>query len=100
MTEAQLQEKIIKNYSKRGIFCFPVAGRGRRGFPDLVAAYRGAVVFIELKSPKGTGRLDPLQAHTIEEMRSQGATVYVINSIAEAEQIAEGLTDTGAERGD
>lgn len=93
MTEAQLQEKIIKNYSKRGIFCFPVAGRGRRGFPDLVAIYRGVSVFIELKSPKGTGRLDPLQAHTIEAMRSQGATVHVISTITEAEQIAEGLTN-------
>lgn len=93
VTESKLQEKVIKIFKRCGIFCDTVGSRGRRGFPDLVAVYDSRVVFIELKSPKGTGRVAPIQAHTHEIMRAHGATIYVIDSITDAEQVARELTD-------
>lgn len=82
------------------MLCEPVASRRRRGWPDLQVLHGGVTVYIELKHPNGRGRLSELQRHVLGEIEAHGGKTYVINSLAEAQQIAGVLADTAAGVGD
>lgn len=77
MTEAQLQRKVTDYARKRGVFARKLVAVNYNGFPDVFMAYQGEAWFLELKTPKKTGRLSALQEITIEDMRDQGLHVYV-----------------------
>lgn len=53
----------------------PVSGTLGKGWPDLVLAKRGRVVFAELKSD--AGRLDDAQTAVLDTLREAGAEVFV-----------------------
>lgn len=62
ITERQLQEAIIELAQYCGWSCYHTydSRRSAAGFPDLVLARRGKVIFAELKSE--SGKLSPAQA--------------------------------------
>jgi hypothetical protein len=60
---------------------------GKRGFPDLLLVRAGRMVLVELKSPKGTGKLSKLQEREIERLRGAGADVYVASSKQDIDKI-------------
>ena len=92
VTEKKLQEKITKYCKKiNNVLCYKFSSPSHRGVPDLIIIARGRTIYIELKSPKGTGRLSPLQVVTIKKMREHGATVYVIKDYDEAIRIIDDL---------
>lgn len=88
MTEAQLQTAVIQlarfmgwrvahfrpAQMQSGRWATPVQGDGR-GFPDLVLARQGDVVFAELKSARGV--LRPEQHDWIAELRGAQVRVFV-----------------------
>lgn len=57
MTEAELQHRIQAECTRRGLLWHHCPGatwcRGPRGFPDLVIAGPGGVIFAELKTEDG-----------------------------------------------
>jgi len=57
-----------------------------KGIPDLYAIKRGRHIWIEVKTPNG--RVRPQQSAVHDQLRAQGAEVYVIRSI---EQLREEL---------
>lgn len=60
------------------------AAKGTRaGWPDLEIAYRGRMIFIELKTKRG--RLTPSQAECHAELTLAGAVVKVCRSLEEVE---------------
>jgi len=65
---------------------------GRSGFPDVLLTYKGWTLFIELKSPSGTGRLSARQRLMLSGLIKADQETYVIHSKEEADQIIEGLT--------
>lgn len=65
---------------------------GKRGFPDCTLIDNGQVIFVELKSPAGTGRLSKLQERTIQQMRAAGARVEVIDSVKGVNNLIRELT--------
>lgn len=88
MTEAELQETVIRTAGRFGWFIHhdpPVTihrrggvrtltvSKGSPGFPDLVLARAGEVLFVELKSEHG--RFEPGQR---EWLRALGADAYVV----------------------
>lgn len=79
-TEKSLQQWAKKCLLQYRILTYKFESPGRAGVPDLVCIGPNGVFFIELKSPKGTGRLSPVQELTIAEMRNHGAAIYVCAS--------------------
>lgn len=88
MSEAEWQQQVIDlahlhgwrvahfrpAQNGRGDWRTPVAADGR-GFPDLVCARRGRVLFVELKSDNG--RLTTEQRHWLDALQHAGAEVAV-----------------------
>jgi hypothetical protein len=97
-TEAVLQTKILKILSESGLMARTVAYRGRTDCPDVVII-DPPTVWLEIKSPKGTGRLRPGQRREHNAMRDHGAAVYVIESLEDLETILI-RHYPGTERGD
>jgi hypothetical protein len=90
MTERQLQAFFKKTCEKFNLLFYKTVAVGQQGFPDCtVVNAQGVVAFVELKSPKGTGRLRPNQVRIINELRSYQANVYIISSKEDATAFVE-----------
>ena len=90
-TEAHLQAYLFRQAKMHQIFCRKMQASGRRGFPDVLLI-NDRVVFVELKTPAGTGRLSALQKREIELLRHAGADVRVISTKEEADDLIKNLT--------
>jgi hypothetical protein len=101
MRENRLQEKFTKLLKKHGMLVYKVEAVEQPGFPDLlVVPPSGRIFLIEAKKPR-TGRLRGMQDYTInDELRPQGVTVYVCNSIEQAQEIIREQSGPGAAAGD
>ena len=93
MTEKSFQDWCIKWARIHGVLVYKVEAIGKRGFPDLVMVAGGRVTFVELKNPNGAGRVSPLQKRTIQELRENGASVYICASREEFETIIAEFAD-------
>lgn len=91
MTESVLQQQIIKEAKKRGVLALKVEAVARRGLPDLLLIYNGRTVHVEVKSPKGTGRLSVLQTRMIDTLRSHGAEVFVVDSLKNSIELLDSM---------
>ncbi len=80
MTERDLQNYLKKQCKSKGLLFHKLESKSSRGFPDCMIAYDGRVSFIELKSPKGTGSLHPLQINCITKMLDHRLDVRVIDN--------------------
>lgn len=90
-TEAHLQAYLFQQAKMRQIFCRKMQAAGRRGFPDVMLI-NDRVVFVELKSPSGTGRLSALQDREIMRLRHAGADVRIIDTKEAVDDLIEELT--------
>lgn len=85
-TEAKLQQKVIQLFKQHDILSFKTDSTSTRGWPDLTVIYpSGAVIFIEMKTPRGVLSPDQLRVHAL--LRKQKGVVYVIRSIEEAQDL-------------
>lgn len=91
--ERQLQEYVKKQAKINGIGFYKMQCVGRTGFPDVMLAFKGRAVFIELKSPADTGRLSPRQTIMINELITKGQEVYVIKNKEAVDAIITNLTE-------
>ena len=91
--EKDLHRHVMRQCKRAGVFCQKTESRSARGFPDLILAGGGRVVFIELKSPSGTGRLSPLQLRRHREMIAAGLDVRVVDDPGVADDIIESLVE-------
>lgn len=87
MLETGLQGKIMKLARGLGVLAYKIDAAGRRGIPDLLLVVEGAVFFIEVKSPKKTGKVSPIQAYRHKELQALGADVYTVDSYVQAVNI-------------
>ena len=60
----------------------------RPGWPDIQIVYRGKLICIELKGPKGRLQLTQLATH--ERLRQAGALVYTATSVEAVEGFLRG----------
>lgn len=72
MTEKQLLEQVLVTCTWLGLLAYHNhdSRRSQRGFPDLVIAGPGGVLWVELKS--ATGRLSPEQETWRRALRGAG----------------------------
>ena len=107
MTEADLQKRVLKYARTHGIFARKLVAVNYRGFPDLMLARDARILFLELKTPRGTGVLSALQKASLDEMRKAGLQVAVADTYDDAIHVIENTLnahpekpDTGTERRD
>ena len=81
--EAKLQQKMVKLFKQSGILAHKMECSSTRGWPDLTLIYpSGVVVFVEVKTPRGTTSTYQDKIHA--QIRERKGIVYVIDSIEQA----------------
>ena len=98
MLETGLQSKIMKLARGLGFLAYKIDAAGRRGIPDLLLVVEGAIFFIEVKSPKKTGKISPIQAYRRRELEASGVDVYTVDSYSQAVNVLNKHIPDGAER--
>lgn len=73
------------------VFIAKMEAVGQRGFPDLLIICAGKSLYLELKSPKGTGVLSPLQERMHRDLREAGAWVEVASNMETVDQLINTL---------
>ena len=87
MTEKGLQDYLKKVALKHSVLFFKVVAVSVVGFPDVLLIHKGKTCFVELKSPKGTGKLSPRQLNLISILMYEGMNVKVIQSKEEVDAL-------------
>lgn len=92
-TEKQLQNYTKKQAKKHGIGYYKLQCVGQTGFPDVLLTYCGFCVFIELKTPAGTGKLSARQGYILNQLTNQGIENYVIDQPEQIDTLITRLTN-------
>ena len=87
ITEKVFQKAVIAKVRRLGYFVAKMEAVGQSGFPDLLIIGNGKSLYLELKSPKGTGKLSPLQELMHAEMRAAGAWVEVAQDMNRVDEL-------------
>jgi len=91
-------EKSLQNYlfhvaHNHGILVRKMAAVGHTGFPDVLLAWNGRVVLVELKSPTGRGRLSKKQENEISRLKAAGINVYVVDNKEGVDNVIRQIAD-------
>jgi len=89
-SEGSLEKYLIAQCNAHRILIRKLQAVGRVGFPDRTLIYGGQVIFVELKSPTGKGRLSKMQEREILKLRDVGAEVRVVMT---REQVDDVITE-------
>jgi len=85
--EKIVEEELVRRVRALGGIAEKTTVIGRRGFFDRVVVLPGgAVIFCEVKRPKG-GRLSPHQIERIRQYRQLGAVVAVVSNSADIDRL-------------
>lgn len=85
LLESDIQCDAYHYALSRGWFAEKIMRTRRNGFPDYLYIRDGKVIFIEFKRPDEEPTVQQLKRH--KEMREHGATVCVVDNLAEAKRI-------------
>ena len=92
--EGKVKAKVKTLLKQHGVWYFMPVPWGNRGIPDLACVLKGQALFIETKA--GRGKVTPLQARCMEEIRQAGGIAVVINE-NNLNQLHDLLHQLGAE---
>lgn len=76
--EAYVENYLVDQADKRGLYCLKFTSPGYSGVPDRIVISPAATVFVELKALGEKPRR--LQEIVIDQMRQHGAEVHVIDT--------------------
>lgn len=91
MTERLLQTSLFRLAEAHGIYARKMQAVGHTGFPDVMLAYGGKVIFVELKSPTKRGILSEKQKREIGRLEAAGASVHIAETKASVEEIVKNI---------
>ena len=78
--------KFITDQKRRmGFISWSKARGWEKGVPDLIIVWKGSILFLELKTPTGKGRLSPEQETWRNRITSAGYEYACWNSLKECE---------------
>jgi hypothetical protein len=88
--ESELEKKTLAALRRHGILTYKFVSPTKRGVPDdIVLISDGLAVFVEFKSPRSGTKLTKLQVHQIEKIEGKGFPVFIVRSIATANEFIE-----------
>jgi len=85
MLEKTIQSQILNRLKNSGWFAFKTIISNKAGMPDIYCVRQGRHVWIEVK--QANGRTSPIQDHIHNELKQQGAEVYIIKSLEELDNV-------------
>src|ERR1700748_1919030 len=92
MKEGTLAGKMARRVRDRGGWCRKVhGGTYGAGWPDLVGAYKGLFLAIEVKMPGKENTVTELQAATLEGLRAAGAIAVVLTSMKQLNHLLDAI---------
>ncbi|MDB4261351.1 hypothetical protein N9878_00650 [bacterium] len=94
MSEGSLQAYFKNQCKARGVFWRKIKFEGQRGCPDVMIAFEGRVMFVELKNPNGKGKLSALQVRQILKMNTAGLTCHVTDNKEGVDDVIRRITRT------
>lgn len=90
MSEKTIEQALKNAIQADGGICWKLVSPGMDGVPDRLCLKAGRVVFVEVKPPGGKPR--PLQQRRMNQLREQGFTCLVIDSMSQIEEVLDALS--------
>lgn len=88
MLEKDIENRLVQAVEKAGGQALKFEVPGKAGMPDrIILVPGGRVIFVEVKAPGGKPRM--LQRKRLDDLTALGFEATYIDSIREAEEIAE-----------
>jgi hypothetical protein len=89
--EASVVKSIERVLHRRRAWWFKThgTGHGRSGIPDLVGAYRGRALALEVKPPGLVGSATRLQRHELDRAARAGAAAHIVTTPAEVDELLD-----------
>lgn len=82
MTEAQIENKMVRMVRERGGLCYKFVSPGNPGVPDrIVITPDGRTIYVELKTE--IGRLSSIQKWQRSEFQKRGVDIRVLKGLDE-----------------
>jgi|TARA_R110000803_G_scaffold56795_1_gene114206 hypothetical protein len=94
MTEGSLQRYFKSACKAEGILWRKIRFEGQRGCPDVMIAYGGKVVLVELKNPNKQGRLSEIQVRQIAKFKQVGIKVHVVDNKEQINNVIREIVNT------
>tara|TARA_R110002096_G_scaffold371042_1_gene564528 strand:- start:1363 stop:1647 length:285 start_codon:yes stop_codon:yes gene_type:complete len=92
MSEGALQSYFKNQTKKYNVLWRKIKFEGRRGCPDVLIAFDGRAIFVELKNPNKKGRLSQLQVRQIQHMKDAGLSVEIITDKEQVDDVIRKIT--------
>lgn len=82
LLESKIQARVLRFARSFGAAAYKLSCVGRRGFPDLLIAYKGRSMFMEVKAQRG--RPTAAQNETVKALSDAGMSVVVVYGLDSA----------------
>lgn len=90
MHESDLAKKMAKRIRDRNGWARKIAGGPTQsGLPDILAAYRGHGIGLEVKMPGKENNVTDLQAKTLRDMKGAGMITAVVTTVQQVDRILD-----------
>jgi hypothetical protein len=82
LLESDIQHRVMDRARSRGCYVRKMVSPAYKGFPDLIIARGGLILFMEIKAMKGT--ISKMQELEHVKLREAGASIVVTRGLSEA----------------
>lgn len=90
MSEKTIEQALKNAIQADGGICWKLTCPGVDGVPDRICLKAGRALFVEVKAPGKKPR--PLQQRRMNQLREQGFTCLVIDSMHQIEEVRRALS--------
>ena len=91
-SEGALQTYFKRKAKQESVYWRKIRFEGQRGCPDVLIAFSGRIVLVELKRPDKKGRLSEIQKRQIKKLTDVGIEALVIDSKEEIDALIRDIT--------
>jgi len=87
--EKKIEQRLVKKVKEKGGLCLKWVSPSMTGVPDRLVFYKGKIIPVELKDPKG--ELSARQEFMFLTLLNQGVVTHVLMSEQEVDEFVEAL---------
>ena len=87
--EKKIEQRLVKKVKEMGGLCLKWVSPSMTGVPDRLVFYKGKVIPVELKDPKG--KLSARQEFMFLTLLNQGVVTHVLASEQEVDEFVDQL---------
>ena len=87
--EKKIEQRLVKKVKEKGGLCLKWVSPSTTGVPDRLVIYKGRIIPVELKDPKG--KLSARQEFMFLTLLNQGVVTHVLASEQEVDEFVDQL---------